>query len=57
MTSRKMLLPGHIAVVRGLLLDLLSDDDVERLGAIMTRVRDRIRAEPPRSAAPRARRQ
>ena len=50
-------LPGHIAVVRGLLLDLLSDDDVERLGAIMTRVRDRIRAEPPRSAAPRARRQ
>jgi DNA-binding MarR family transcriptional regulator len=43
-------LSGHIAVVRRLLLDPLSDDDVRHLGDIMTRVRDHMRAQPPRSA-------
>jgi len=49
-------LPGHIQVTRRLLFDPLSDDDIERLGDIMTRVRDHVRAQPPRSAAPRKRR-
>jgi DNA-binding MarR family transcriptional regulator len=50
------LLPGHVQVVRGLLFDPLSDDDVDRLGDIATRVRDHMRTRPPRSAAPRKRR-
>jgi DNA-binding MarR family transcriptional regulator len=50
------ILPGHVQVVSRLLLDPLSDDDVHRLGDIMSRVRDHMRAEPPRSAAPRKRR-
>ena len=45
-------LPGHIQVTR-LLLDPLTDDDLHHLGDIMTRVRDHMRARPPRSAAPR----
>jgi DNA-binding MarR family transcriptional regulator len=49
-------MPGHVGVVRGLLLDPLSGDDLDRLGDIMTRVRDHMRAQPPRSAAPRKRR-
>ena len=49
-------LPGHIQVVRRLLFDSLSDDDVQHLGDIMTRTRDHMRAQPPRSAAPRKRR-
>ena len=49
-------LPGHVRVVRGLLLDPLTDDDLHHLGDIMTRVRDHMRAQPPRSAAPRKRR-
>ena len=48
-------MPGHIQVTR-LLLDPLSDQDVDQLGDIMTRVRDHMRAQPPRSAAPRKRR-
>ncbi len=48
-------LPGHIEVVRELLFDSLSDDDVHALGAIMSRVRDHMRSRPPRSAAPRSR--
>jgi hypothetical protein len=48
-------MPGHILVTR-LLLDPLSDQDVDHLGDIMTRVRDHMRAQPPRSAAPRKRR-
>jgi DNA-binding MarR family transcriptional regulator len=48
-------LPGHIEVVRRLLLDPLSADDVGHLGDIMGRVRDHMRAQPPRSAAPRKR--
>jgi len=49
-------LPGHIQVARRLLLDPLTDDDLHHLGDIMTRVRDHMRAQPPRSAAPRKRR-
>jgi DNA-binding MarR family transcriptional regulator len=49
-------LPGHVQVIRRLLFDSLSEDDLRRLGDIMTRVRDHMRAQPPRSAAPRKRR-
>ncbi|GIF69449.1 MarR family transcriptional regulator [Asanoa ishikariensis] len=49
-------LPGHVQVVRRLLLAPLSADDLRNLGDIMTRVRDHMRNEPPRSAAPRKRR-
>ena len=49
-------LPGHIQVVRRLLFDPLTDDDLHHLGDIMTRVRDHMRTQPPRSAAPRKRR-
>jgi len=45
-------LPGHIQVTR-LLFYHLTDDDLHHLGDIMTRVRDHMRARPPRSAAPR----
>jgi DNA-binding MarR family transcriptional regulator len=50
-------LPGHVVVVRRLLFDPLTGDDLGHLGDIMTRVRDHMRAQPPRSAAPRRRRQ
>ena len=43
---------GHVQVTR-LLFDPLTDDDLHHLGDIMTRVRDHMRARPPRSAAPR----
>jgi len=46
-------LPGHVQVIRRLLFDPLSGDDLHHLGDIMTRVRDHMRAQPPRSAAPR----
>jgi DNA-binding MarR family transcriptional regulator len=49
-------LPGHVQVTRRLLFDPLSRQDVLSLGDIMTRVRDHMRAQPPRSAAPRKRR-
>ena len=49
-------LPGHVQVCRRLLFDPLTGDDVGHLGGIMTRVRDHMRAQPPRSAAPRRRR-
>lgn len=49
-------LPGHIQVVRRLLFDSLSGEDLHHLGDIMTRVRDHMRAQPPRSAVPRKRR-
>ena len=48
-------MPGHVLVTRRLLLDPLSQDDLRHLGDIMTRVRDHMRAQPPRSAAPRKR--
>jgi DNA-binding MarR family transcriptional regulator len=49
-------LPGHVEVCRRMLFDPLTGDDVGHLGGIMTRVRDHMRAQPPRSAAPRKRR-
>jgi len=49
-------LPGHVQVCRRLLFDPLTGDDVGHLGGIMTRVRNHMRAQPPRSAAPRKRR-
>jgi DNA-binding MarR family transcriptional regulator len=49
-------LPGHVQVVRRLLFDPLTGDDVGHLGDIMARVRDHMRGQPPRSAAPRKRR-
>jgi DNA-binding MarR family transcriptional regulator len=49
-------LPGHVRVVRRLLLDPLTGDDLHHLDDIMTRVRDHMRAQPPRSAASRKRR-
>jgi DNA-binding MarR family transcriptional regulator len=49
-------LPGHVQVVHRLLFDPLSGADLDHLADIMTRVRDHMRAQPPRSAAPRKRR-
>ena len=49
-------LPGHVEVIRRLLFEPLSGEDVKQLGDIMPRVRDHMRAQPPRSAAPRKRR-
>ncbi|MDG4663061.1 MarR family transcriptional regulator [Mycobacterium sp. 236(2023)] len=46
-------LPGHIEVVRSLLFEPLSAADVRTLGGIMGRVRDHMRALPPRSSRPR----
>src|SRR5947208_508534 len=48
-------LPGHIHVVRYLLYGSLSDQHVHTLGDIMSRARDHMRHQPPRSAAPRKR--
>lgn len=50
------ILPGHRDLVNQLLVAPLSDDDMNTLGEILTRVRDHMRAQPPRSAAPRRRR-
>ena len=49
-------LPGHIAVVRGLLFEPLTRDDVNTLAGLLAPVRDHMRSTPPRSAAPRRRR-
>jgi DNA-binding MarR family transcriptional regulator len=45
--------PGHIALLRELLFEPLDGADVEALAAVLGRVRDHMRAAPPRSAAPR----
>lgn len=50
-------LPGHVGVARRQLFEPLAAGDVHALGDIMTRVRDHMRAQPPRSATPRRRRQ
>ncbi|PJJ73537.1 DNA-binding MarR family transcriptional regulator [Diaminobutyricimonas aerilata] len=47
--------PGHIGIVRSLLFDALSRDEVEALAGALTRVRAHMRSTPPRSAAPRRR--
>src|ERR1700748_2727739 len=52
----RRVLPGHVQVVRRLLLDPLTGSDVGHLGGIMPRVRHHMRPQPPRSAAPRRRR-
>jgi len=49
-------MPGHVEVVRQLLFAPLDHQDVASLTSTLVRVRDRIRAQPPRSAAPRAQR-
>jgi DNA-binding MarR family transcriptional regulator len=48
--------PGHIEVVRQLLFEPLSGDDTKALAALLTPVRDHMRATPPRSAAQRRKR-
>lgn len=48
-------LPGHIEVTRRLLFDSLIGDDLHHLDDIMSRVRNHMRAQPPRSAASRKR--
>ena len=47
--------PGHIAVLNGLFFEPLEGGDIESLGAILGKVRDHMRLNPPRSAAPRKR--
>ena len=49
-------LPGHVDRVQHLLFEALSEDDVTALNAVLGRIRDHMRASPPRSAKPRARR-
>jgi DNA-binding MarR family transcriptional regulator len=48
-----LVLPGHVQVAREMFFSPLSDGDLDQLTGIMTRVRDHMRAQPPRSAAPR----
>ena len=48
-------LPGHAAIVRDLLFGPLSRDDVQTLAGLLAPVREHMRATPPRSAAPRRR--
>jgi DNA-binding MarR family transcriptional regulator len=50
------LLPGHVQLVRRMLLDHLNRRDIATLTRVLGRVRDRLRRAPPRSAAPRRRR-
>jgi DNA-binding MarR family transcriptional regulator len=45
--------PGHIELVKHLLLEPLSPDDVKALAGLLEPVRDHMRSIPPRSAAPR----
>ncbi|ACU73860.1 transcriptional regulator, MarR family [Catenulispora acidiphila DSM 44928] len=47
-------LPGHVDRVRQLLIEPMTGEDLTALGAILGRVRDHMRANPPRSAKPRA---
>ena len=49
-------LPGHVDRVRDLLFEPLTSDDVAALNSVLGRARDHMRAAPPRSAKPRARR-
>jgi DNA-binding MarR family transcriptional regulator len=47
--------PGHIAVLNELLFEPMERRDVEVVADVLGRVRDHMRAAPPRSAAPRRR--
>ena len=49
-------MPGHTEVIRHLLLEPLSHDDVRALADLLGPVRDHMRSAPPRSAVPRRRR-
>jgi len=48
------ILPGHVDVVRRLMLDPLDDGDLTTLTQVLGRVRDHVRSGPPRSAARRS---
>jgi DNA-binding MarR family transcriptional regulator len=48
-------LPGHVGVVRRLLIEPLSRQDLEALTRVLTPIRDHMRTTSPRSAAPRRR--
>ncbi|HZX37324.1 MAG TPA: MarR family transcriptional regulator [Streptomyces sp.] len=52
----RRVLPGHVQLARRLLFDPLSGEDLHHIGDIMTRVRDHMRTQPPRSATARKRR-
>lgn len=54
-TRLAAVLPGHVDVVRGLLYEPLSDQDVDTLDDLVGRIRDHMRAKPPRSAVSRRR--
>ena len=45
--------PGHIDVLRQLLLDPLPQEDIDSLARVLSVVRDHMRSIPPRSAKPR----
>ncbi|MFF5075508.1 MarR family winged helix-turn-helix transcriptional regulator [Actinoplanes sp. NPDC000266] len=47
-------LPGHVERVRQLLFDPMKDRDLSTLSSVLGRVREHMRATPPRSAKPRA---
>ncbi|MDP9794272.1 DNA-binding MarR family transcriptional regulator [Catenuloplanes nepalensis] len=47
-------LPGHVADVRRLLFDPMAEGDLAALSEVLGRVRQHMRATPPRSAKPRA---
>ena len=47
--------PGHIAVLDDLMFEPLARKDIEELADVLGRIRDHMRAAPPRSAAPRRR--
>jgi DNA-binding MarR family transcriptional regulator len=51
----KQVFPGHIEIVRNLLLDPLSRADVETLSRLLGPVREHVRTTPPRSARSRRR--
>jgi DNA-binding MarR family transcriptional regulator len=47
-------LPGHVDRVRQLLFEPMTGKDLAALSTVLGRVRDHMRASPPRSAKPRA---
>lgn len=51
----RQVFPGHISVLDELLFEPLTRGDIEVLADVLGRVRDHMRAAPPRSAAPRRR--
>lgn len=48
-------MPGHVEVVQAQLLESLDKSDLSALSRVLSRVRDRMRTSPPRSAACRGR--